>query len=79
MTWKSQHSEEKDCDFDDNPATSTECDGAAPTFLETFHALLEKEAKSDLVSQQRKQDLTGGDFASLDFEESLDMVLAMFE
>lgn len=78
MKWKSQqqHSE-KDRDCEHNPASSsTEC--AAPTFLETFHALIEKEVKSDLERQQRK-DLTDGDFASLDFEESLDMALAMFQ
>jgi hypothetical protein len=75
MRWKSQQSE-KDCDCDDNPAT--EC-AAAPTFLDTFHAILEKEVKSDFESQERKDLVTNCDFASLGFEEGLDMALAMFE
>ena len=70
MKWKSQHSE-NDCDCDDN--SITEC-AAAPTVLDTFHALLEMEVKSDFESQHRK-DLPSCDFASLD----LDIALAMFE
>jgi hypothetical protein len=75
MKWKSQHLE-KDYDCGDNDPAS-EC-VAAPPFLETFHALLEKEMKSEFESKQRK-DLAVDDFASLDFEEGLDLALAMFE
>jgi hypothetical protein len=64
MRWKSRHSEEKGFDCDDNPATEN-----VTTFLGTFNILVEKEILSDLEGQ----------FATLGFEEGLDMALAIIE
>jgi hypothetical protein len=75
MQWKAQHqhSEKQDYECDDNPATVY-----APSFLDTYHALLEQEVQSDLESQQQK-DQTGSEttMTSLSYEEDMDAALAI--